>query len=172
MSTRSAGFTLIELLIVMVILALGAAAVGPRLWSALTPDPARDIPRQLQDRIDKLRSDAIFKRNGQAATIDIDSNTLLIGDAEHGWQLPDGWQFAIDENAPPPSPSGDGTAPDPNAPPRIKLGFAPDGTATEAHFLVTGPQAEQGWRFAVSPITGRLSIGPIATADDDTTTPR
>jgi general secretion pathway protein H len=159
---RSTGFTLIELLIVMVILALGAAAVGPRLWGALTPDPARDLPRQLQDHIDKLRSDAILKRNTQTATLDLDSNTLIEGDADRGWQPPNGWRFDKDELAESTVPVAAEQPGAPALPPKIRLAFMPDGSAANARFVLIGPTPGQGWRFSVSPITGRLTISPLS----------
>jgi prepilin-type N-terminal cleavage/methylation domain-containing protein len=150
------GFTLIELLVVLAILALAVAITGPRLLGMLTPDPARDLPQQLQDKIDRMRSDAIYKSQVEFAVIDYLDNNLTVDGVP--WVPPSGWEFA-------PPREGDLPADEPTPvvqdPDRIGLEFAPDGTAKSAHFILHSTKDENGWIFDVSAMTGRVSHRPL-----------
>ncbi|MBV8466573.1 MAG: prepilin-type N-terminal cleavage/methylation domain-containing protein [Burkholderiales bacterium] len=155
-SSQQRGFTLIELLVVLAILALAVAVTGPRLLGMLTPDPARDLPQQLQDKIDRMRSDAIFKSQVEFAVIDYVDNSLTVDGVP--WLPPSGWEFTPPREGDLPVDEPSPALPDPD---RIGLEFAPDGTAKSAHFILHSTKDENGWIFDVSGMTGRLSYRPL-----------
>lgn len=159
MARRTAGFTLLELLVVMAILAVAAATIGPQLWGQHEANPSRDIPRQLFDMLDKMRSDAIFQGHSQAASIDFDNNVLALRDSDHTWSPPGGWQLQPPED-------GDGHPADLGD--RLALEFMPDGTAKPAQFQIIGPDGQAGWTVSISAFTGRPTLKPLgADADRD-----
>ncbi|WP_284195084.1 prepilin-type N-terminal cleavage/methylation domain-containing protein [Chitinimonas prasina] len=155
------GFTLLELMVVMALLAIAASLTGPRLWAMLQPSPERDLPRQLVEQIDRLRSDAVFRRKTQAAEIDIEANVLHTPRGD--WRPPEGWLFvALPEVAATADPAAA-----PAAPPTIlSLEFLADGSASSLRFALQGP-SRPGWQFHISPHTGRLSIQPLASETPD-----
>ncbi|WP_374355813.1 type II secretion system protein [Chitinimonas sp.] len=167
MIKQARGFTLVELLIVMVLLAIAAAMVGPRLWGMVEPDPARDIPRLLGDRIDRMRGEAIIKTTAQDAVVNLVDNTLSDSDGKAIWTPPEGWQFTalpnveVRETATTTLVTKKEEAP----PDRIALRFNPDGSANEARFQLTGPDSGQGWTIAIAPLTGRMTMTPLNERD-------
>jgi prepilin-type N-terminal cleavage/methylation domain-containing protein len=160
-SSRHGGFTLVELLVVLLVLALAAAVAGPRLLGMITPDPTKDLPQQLQDRIDRMRSDAIFKSQMQYAVIDYADNSMTVDDKS--WSPPSGWEFmppregdVLNEDAPAPGQADEAD--------RIGLAFSPDGTAKPAHFILHSTKDDSGWVFDVSAFTGRLTYRTLQQA--------
>ena len=146
---RQHGFTLIELVIVLLLLGLIAGVATPRLFSMLTPDPARQLPTQLADKIDRLRSDAIFLGAMQTAVVNFTDNRL--DTTREKWALPTDWAFEADDDAT--------TDDDGNDKPLV-LHFMPDGSASAAAFKLTGPN-HLGWHYTIAPTTGRLHEGPL-----------
>jgi hypothetical protein len=151
----------------MVLLGLIAASVGPRLFGLFEENPARDIPRLFGDRIDRMRGEAIMKSTPQVAVVDLANNVLTDADGATLWTPPEGWQFAA-----PPDVEVHETATttavvqkNDEAIDHISLKFNPDGSADAAHFRITGPESDLGWQLDVAPLTGRLTLTPLAGSD-------
>ncbi len=149
------------MLVVLVVLALAAAVTAPRLLGMITPDPARDLPQQLQDKIDRMRSDAIFKSQVQYAVIDYLDNSMTVN--EKPWSPPSGWEFMAprvgdvpDDEMQAVDRSGEVD--------RIGLSFSPDGTAKSVHFILHSTKDDSGWVFDISAMTGRLSYRTLQQA--------
>lgn len=161
---KMAGFTLLELLLVLFLIGLGSAIVGPRISGFLSGNETRRVSDLVENRLNLLRTQAVLGGKVQKAEINIVSNVLR--DATGDLVVPEQWHFE-----PVPELQIAGTAPAASAdeeivddPDLILLRFNPDGTAKAVHFNLIGPEQT---RLGVSIIalTGRIRIQPLEAAN-------
>lgn len=159
-----AGFTLLELLIVMIIIGLAAAMVGPRITAAMESGEHRQVRDALLFRLSRLRTQAVVTNRPQTAQIDVDAGTLQ--SPTERWTLPENWRFELLPPEPDPTAvpgMGDELAEVLDASSLI-LQFHADGSARRARFRLLGP-GQYALLVSLTPLTGRINL--LETEPDD-----
>lgn len=159
-----AGFTLLELLLVLFLIGLGSAIVGPRISGFLSGNETRRVSNLLENRLNQLRTQAVLGGKVQKAEINVVSNVLR--DAIGELAVPEQWHFEAAAEAPAPADAAvasddvDSLA-DPDL---ILLRFNPDGTAKAVRFNLIGPEQTR-LSISVVALTGHIQVQPLESAD-------
>ncbi len=82
------GFTLLELLVVMAILAITYAVVGPSISSGVAGTELKASARQLAAGLRKARSDAVAHRRETVMTVDVEGHQFQLSGDPKIYKLP------------------------------------------------------------------------------------
>lgn len=152
---KPTGFTLLELLIVLVLIGFATAFAGPRLFQLIEPDANRDLPVQIIQRIDRVRSEAILKAEIQRISWDLATGSYT--DSHGTLALPENWYLTLapeTENQPTPKPSADSDQ-------QYEFALKPDGSTDAYPIEVHGPD-KQGFVVQLSRYTSKVSTPPFS----------
>ncbi|MDK2122873.1 prepilin-type N-terminal cleavage/methylation domain-containing protein [Parachitinimonas caeni] len=133
------GFTLLEMLLVVFLVGLASALVGPSIFKLIQGNDLREVQDQLEYRLSRLHNQAILQNRSQIATLDLEQKQWHddLGD----WQLPDNWKFDVEGLLNP----------------AIQMEFFPDGSARPVSFELSD-EAGRHTRVTVKALTGQIKV--------------
>ncbi len=159
------GFTLLELLVVLIIISLMSALVGPRLAGSLTSMNIKTASRKVSASLRYARSKATSERITYISVFDFDKNRLMIMPCEETsdeipgichdedsmskskvYNLPEGVRF---EN---PDPGSEADDPD-----IFQIVFYPSGTSSGGEVIIVGERKKR-YTVSVDFITGTVRL--------------
>ena len=146
---RSAGYTLLELVVVLVVAALAAAVIAPRLFSGDESVGARTAGLNLATALRRARADAIKFNRETVLRIDANAATLTTGDGSAAGTVADG--FAIRLLIAEGERTGDASG---------GIRFFPDGSSTGGRVTLSrdGADGEPDVVVGVDWLTGRVEV--------------
>jgi general secretion pathway protein H len=142
------GFTLIEIMIVLVIVAMGAALVGPSIEAGIRAQQVRTAARQIAGTMRTLQSNAV--RTGKIQTLELDPVRNLYNFGQHGEPIALGDEIRIAGIR-----GGDygwnGA---------VRVNFYANGSTSGLALLIGDRQASQdsGYVVRLDPLTGLVTV--------------
>lgn len=146
----SRGYSLMELVVVLAILAVGAALVGPAVGRTVDDVRARAEAAAVAAFLRSAREQAITRQQAVEVTVDRDAHALLLRRA--GREVPAAPPTRLASHA---ALRAEGGA--------IPTGvaFLPHGTSSGGRFMVRAPGARE-YTITVDALTGRVTTGRAA----------